>query len=155
MRSTAPLYCLSSTVCPAHAVITPGYISQVVDIEENVWAPKYGLKGMVDASLSAAFQQPQLQSWLQSANQPQNAKPSDVMVPLEFKTGKPHVSHRAQVHTRRCPDAVQPAPCKFNRHLGLCAMGCTLQLVHANLCLSYMLLQQWLASDIPPYDMLV
>ena len=100
----------------------------MVDIEENVWAPKYGLKGMVDASLSAAFQQPQLQSWLQSANQPQNAKPSDVMVPLEFKTGKPHVSHRAQVHTRRCTDVVQPAPRKLNRHLGLCAMGCTRQL---------------------------
>ena len=34
----------------------PMCVRQVMDIEENVWAPKYGLKGMVDASLSAGFQ---------------------------------------------------------------------------------------------------
>ena len=34
----------------------PMCVRQVVDIEENVWAPKYGLKGMIDASLSAGFQ---------------------------------------------------------------------------------------------------
>ena len=33
----------------------PMCVRQVVDIEENVWAPKYGLKGMIDASLSASF----------------------------------------------------------------------------------------------------
>ena len=34
----------------------PMCVRQVVDIEENVWAPKYGLKGMIDASLSTSFQ---------------------------------------------------------------------------------------------------
>lgn len=72
---------------------------QVVDIEENVWAPKYGLKGMVDASLSAAFQQPQQQMGMPSGNQNQAVAPHDVMMPLEFKTGKPHISHKAQVRT--------------------------------------------------------
>ena len=26
-------------------------VQQVSDIEENIWAPKFGLKGMIDASL--------------------------------------------------------------------------------------------------------
>ena len=33
----------------------PMCVRQVMDIEENVWAPKYGLKGMIDASLAATF----------------------------------------------------------------------------------------------------
>ena len=35
--------------------LRPMCVRQVVDIEENVWAPKYGLKGMIDASLTASF----------------------------------------------------------------------------------------------------
>jgi len=31
-------------------------VRQVADIEENVWAPRYGLKGMIDASLAVGFQ---------------------------------------------------------------------------------------------------
>jgi len=30
-------------------------VSRVVDIEEAVWAPRYGLKGMVDASVELGF----------------------------------------------------------------------------------------------------
>ena len=30
-------------------------VPEVVDIEESVWAPKYGLKGMIDASLQTKF----------------------------------------------------------------------------------------------------
>ena len=30
-------------------------MSDVVDIEESVWAPRYGLKGMVDASVELSF----------------------------------------------------------------------------------------------------
>ena len=30
-------------------------ITNVVDIEESVWAPRYGLKGMVDASVEVGF----------------------------------------------------------------------------------------------------
>jgi hypothetical protein len=30
-------------------------VSRVVDIEEAVWAPRYGLKGMVDASVELCF----------------------------------------------------------------------------------------------------
>jgi len=30
-------------------------LSAISDIEESVWAPKYGLKGMIDASVEAIF----------------------------------------------------------------------------------------------------
>lgn len=33
-------------------------IPEVLDIEENVWAPKYGLKGMIDASLHISLHPP-------------------------------------------------------------------------------------------------
>lgn len=33
----------------------PLCVQQVVDIEESVWAPKYGLKGMIDASLDVGL----------------------------------------------------------------------------------------------------
>ncbi len=36
--------------------VRPMCVRQVADIEENVWAPKYGLKGMIDASLAVGFQ---------------------------------------------------------------------------------------------------
>ncbi len=36
--------------------VRPMCVRQVADIEENVWAPRYGLKGMIDASLAVGFQ---------------------------------------------------------------------------------------------------
>lgn len=36
--------------------VQPMCVRQVADIEENVWAPRYGLKGMIDASLAVSFQ---------------------------------------------------------------------------------------------------
>ena len=33
----------------------PLCVQHVVDIEESVWAPKYGLKGMIDASLDVGL----------------------------------------------------------------------------------------------------
>lgn len=30
-------------------------INKVLDIEENIWSPKYGLKGKVDVSVQASF----------------------------------------------------------------------------------------------------
>jgi hypothetical protein len=51
-------------------------VQEVVDIEENVWAPKYGLKGMIDASLRTAFHSNPRQvccsdqPWLAGANPP-------------------------------------------------------------------------------------
>ncbi|KAK2650910.1 hypothetical protein Ddye_018399 [Dipteronia dyeriana] len=50
-------------------------ISEVIDIEEMAWAPKYGLKGMIDASIRVK---------IESNRNERNEK----IVPLEFKTGK-------------------------------------------------------------------
>eukprot|EP00884_Botryococcus_braunii_P022766 jgi/Botrbrau1/9173/Bobra.0236s0005.1 len=87
-------------------------IPQVLDIEENIWAPKYGLKGMIDASLHIALHPASSQvqgkrrdvggSWLarQCSSKVVVQAPGEVPVelaPLEFKTGRPHHSHRAQV----------------------------------------------------------
>ncbi|GAB4862029.1 hypothetical protein Ancab_037283 [Ancistrocladus abbreviatus] len=47
----------------------------VVDIEEMAWAPKYGLKGMIDASVRVRIQYDGEQA-------------NEKVMPLEFKTGK-------------------------------------------------------------------
>lgn len=48
---------------------------QVVDIEEMAWAPKYGLKGVIDASMRVKVTS-------------KTNETSDFIMPLEFKTGK-------------------------------------------------------------------
>ncbi|ERN15260.1 hypothetical protein AMTR_s00056p00216230 [Amborella trichopoda] len=64
-------------------------ISEVIDIEEMAWSPKYGLKGVIDASIRIKL--------LSNTHGSE-----DCIVPLEFKTGKGTtgqvgMEHRAQV----------------------------------------------------------
>ncbi|XP_030966740.1 DNA replication ATP-dependent helicase/nuclease JHS1 isoform X1 [Quercus lobata] len=64
-------------------------ISEVIDIEEMAWAPKYGLKGMIDASVRANV--------ISNKNEAH-----EKIMPLEFKTGKASngqssMEHSAQV----------------------------------------------------------
>ncbi|XP_061371204.1 DNA replication ATP-dependent helicase/nuclease JHS1 [Gastrolobium bilobum] len=64
-------------------------ISEVIDIEEMAWAPKYGLKGMIDASVRVKVQS-------------RKDEPEEKIMPIEFKTGKTpnsqsSVEHSAQV----------------------------------------------------------
>ncbi|XP_040995352.1 DNA replication ATP-dependent helicase/nuclease JHS1 [Juglans microcarpa x Juglans regia] len=64
-------------------------LSEVIDIEEMAWAPKYGLKGMIDASVRVS---------VKSNRNEANEK----IMPLEFKTGKvpngqSSMEHSAQV----------------------------------------------------------
>ncbi|KAJ8756155.1 hypothetical protein K2173_024702 [Erythroxylum novogranatense] len=61
-------------------------ISEVIDIEEMAWAPKYGLKGMIDASVKVR---------LQSSRNGAEEK----IVPLEFKTGKLPNGQSSMEHT--------------------------------------------------------
>ncbi|MED6209254.1 hypothetical protein PIB30_053003 [Stylosanthes scabra] len=60
-------------------------ISEVIDIEEMAWAPKYGLKGMIDASVRVA---------VQSTNDELEEK----IMPVEFKTGKAPASQSSAEH---------------------------------------------------------
>ncbi|KAG0168654.1 Tripartite DNA replication factor [Apophysomyces sp. BC1015] len=57
-------------------------ISRVLDIEEHLWSPTYGLKGMIDASIELKL----------------SPTPKVLAVPFELKTGKANrfISHRAQ-----------------------------------------------------------
>ncbi|XP_030475354.2 DNA replication ATP-dependent helicase/nuclease JHS1 [Syzygium oleosum] len=64
-------------------------ISEVIDIEEMSWAPKYGLKGMIDASVRVIVES-------------NTSGVVEKIVPLEFKSGKgpngqSSMEHRAQV----------------------------------------------------------
>uniref|UniRef100_A0A2N9F1V3 DNA replication ATP-dependent helicase/nuclease n=1 Tax=Fagus sylvatica TaxID=28930 RepID=A0A2N9F1V3_FAGSY len=60
------------------------YARVVIDIEEMAWAPKYGLKGMIDASVRVNVKS--------NKNEAQQK-----IMPLEFKTGKSSMEHSAQV----------------------------------------------------------
>lgn len=64
---------MRSTVCDY--LMDSSLQMQVVDIEEVAWAPKYGLKGIIDASLQVKFES--------NANES-----NEKIMPLEFKTGK-------------------------------------------------------------------
>ncbi|KAI8141460.1 DNA replication factor Dna2-domain-containing protein, partial [Fennellomyces sp. T-0311] len=57
-------------------------ITGVLDVEEHLWSPTYGLKGMVDVSIEMAMQ----------------PSHKTMTIPLELKTGKSSrfISHRAQ-----------------------------------------------------------
>ena len=58
---------------------TPLSISNIIDIEENIWSPVYGFKGFLDATVIARKEN------------------SNILVPLEVKTGKLRsIAHEAQ-----------------------------------------------------------
>ncbi|KAJ3176332.1 Tripartite DNA replication factor [Geranomyces variabilis] len=60
-------------------------ISKILDIEENIWSPTYGIKGMIDASVQVRVRQG-------------SGRPKTLAAPFEFKTGKSTavVAHHAQ-----------------------------------------------------------
>jgi DNA replication ATP-dependent helicase Dna2 len=60
-------------------------INKVLDIEEHIWSPTYGLKGNIDATVQVIIDEPDTPSRL-------------LIVPLEVKTGKNTslMNHRAQ-----------------------------------------------------------
>ncbi|KAK4414336.1 DNA replication ATP-dependent helicase/nuclease JHS1 [Sesamum alatum] len=61
-------------------------ISEVIDIEEMAWAPKYGLKGMIDASVRVI-------------TNTSSAEAGEMIMPLEFKTGKGTSGQTAMEHS--------------------------------------------------------
>lgn len=57
-------------------------VEEILDVEENIWSPMFGIKGIADVSLKATLQG-------ESAD-------GQFLLPLEIKTGKPHISHQVQ-----------------------------------------------------------
>ncbi|BFG21385.1 hypothetical protein CerSpe_076590 [Prunus speciosa] len=61
-------------------------LSEVIDIEEMAWAPKYGLKGMIDASVRVKVESNKNES-------------HEMVMPLEFKSGKIPNGQSSMEHT--------------------------------------------------------
>ncbi|RXH93242.1 hypothetical protein DVH24_013818 [Malus domestica] len=59
-------------------------VKKVIDIEEMAWAPKYGLKGQIDASVRVEVES-------------NSGESHEKVMPLEFKSGKSSMEHSAQV----------------------------------------------------------
>ncbi|OJT15542.1 DNA replication ATP-dependent helicase/nuclease DNA2 [Trametes pubescens] len=72
-------------------------ISQLYDIEEDIWSPTYGLKGKIDASVEAVVHDLDDSSTPFTRTAPQLKKHSSPM-PFEIKTGRAMagMEHRAQ-----------------------------------------------------------
>jgi DNA replication ATP-dependent helicase Dna2 len=58
-------------------------VANVVDVEENIWSPMFGIKGMVDVTLEADVKRELL-------------PPGRYLLPLEIKSGREYISHHAQ-----------------------------------------------------------
>lgn len=61
-------------------------VTDFVDIEENIWSPRFGLKGKIDVTAGVRIHR-------------RGRKDMDKIVPLELKTGKESnsIEHRSQV----------------------------------------------------------
>ncbi|KAI8599104.1 DNA replication factor Dna2-domain-containing protein [Dissophora ornata] len=71
---------------------SPLCVNKILDIEENIWSPMFGLKGKIDATLQVV---------LGTSKKNAGSSPTDsrtLTVPFELKTGKKSnvISHRAQ-----------------------------------------------------------
>jgi DNA replication ATP-dependent helicase Dna2 len=67
--------------------VTPVAITKLLDVEEHVWSPLYGLKGNIDATVQITVEQ--------------HGSIQKLTVPLEVKTGRkrenePNISHNSQ-----------------------------------------------------------
>lgn len=75
---------MSSTVKDRNGKEISMSINKLLDVEEHVWSPMYGLKGNIDATVQVTMQDEEGERTL--------------VVPFEVKTGKntSSTSHRAQ-----------------------------------------------------------
>ncbi|XP_069030561.1 DNA replication ATP-dependent helicase/nuclease DNA2 [Embiotoca jacksoni] len=81
-NSKAPSRCQD-----AATVVT---VTELADMEENVWSPRFGLKGKIDVTAQVRIQRPR------NSNR---RSPEEKTVPLELKTGRESnsIEHRSQV----------------------------------------------------------
>lgn len=75
-------------------------ISDLLDVEENIWSPTYGLKGKIDATVHSIISQPKVSS-NPLGRRLQKGSDMETMtgaVPFEIKTGRSvaGIEHRAQ-----------------------------------------------------------
>ena len=70
-----------------NGILVPTAINKLLELEEHIWSPMYGLKGNIDATIQAQMQMP---------NDP---APRTLLVPLELKTGKKDNVEQHRVQT--------------------------------------------------------
>ncbi|XP_041642860.1 DNA replication ATP-dependent helicase/nuclease DNA2 [Cheilinus undulatus] len=65
-------------------------VTELADIEENVWSPRFGLKGKIDVTARVRIQRPRNGTY---------RNPEERIIPLELKTGRESnsIEHRSQV----------------------------------------------------------
>ncbi|XP_060219092.1 DNA replication ATP-dependent helicase/nuclease JHS1 [Lycium barbarum] len=80
-------------------------VSEVIDIEEMAWAPKYGLKGMIDASLQVNVKS-------------NSNEPNETIMPLEFKTGKATNGQAAMEHNAQVMLYTLLMSERYSQHIG-------------------------------------
>jgi DNA replication ATP-dependent helicase Dna2 len=70
-----------------NGVLVPATISKLLELEEHIWSPMYGLKGNIDATVQAQM------------SLPTHSKPRTLLVPFELKTGKKDNVEQHRVQT--------------------------------------------------------
>ena len=75
-----------ATISDRNGALVPTAINKLLELEEHVWSPMYGLKGNIDATVQVEMQLPT------------ESSRKTLVVPLELKTGKKDnvETHRAQ-----------------------------------------------------------
>ena len=82
------------------------HVDEVIDIEESIWSPRLGVKGMVDATMALSLgDAPAGEGWKENVS-PNTRRLRGVVksgargsrvTPMEIKTGKPYYLHNAQL----------------------------------------------------------
>lgn len=76
-----------SVIRDRNSVLVPTNINKVLELEEHIWSPMYGLKGNIDATVQAQMKLPN------------EAGCRTLVVPLELKTGKRDSVEQHRVQT--------------------------------------------------------
>lgn len=101
MRETPlPTSRLSTPLVSSSSNMESVCVSKVLDIEENIWSPTFGMKGKVDASVELTIQIVDASAKVGSVTSYDQQHPNlkVLTVPFELKTGKVAQSlHSAQV----------------------------------------------------------
>lgn len=78
---------MDAVIRDRNGLLVPTNINKLLELEEHIWSPMYGLKGNIDATVQVQMKLPNEQS------------PRTLLVPLELKTGKKDNVEQHRVQT--------------------------------------------------------
>ena len=94
-----------ATIKDRNGALSTISVNKLLEVEEKVWSPMYGLKGNVDASVQITISE--------------HAGDKTLTVPFELKTGKvSNAAHKAQtaLYTLLLSDRYGACPCRLGSH---------------------------------------